>query len=77
MNIHMNYDQRAMQQHFDKVCKDYEKVFLARPTYQIWAKPVAAVTYRFTFIVEDPMMIITKTSEFMEDLLEVYIEGQK
>jgi hypothetical protein len=77
MNIHMSYDQRAMQRHFDKVCKDYEKVFLARPTYQIWAKPVAAVTYRFTFIVEDPMMIITMTSEFMEDLLEVYIEGQK
>jgi hypothetical protein len=77
MNIHMSYDQRAMQRHFDKVCKDYEKVFLARPTYQIWAKPVAAVTYRFTFIVDEPMMIITKTSKFMEDLLEVYIEGQK
>ncbi|NHI88605.1 MAG: hypothetical protein EAX87_03720 [Candidatus Thorarchaeota archaeon] len=77
MNIHMSYDQRAMQRHFDKVCKDYEKVFLARPTYQIWAKPVAAVTYRFTFIVDEPMMIITKTSEFMEDLLEVYIANQK
>lgn len=77
MNIHMSYDQRAMQRHFDKVCKDYEKVFLARPTYQIWAKPVAAVTYRFTFIVDEPIMIITKTSEFMEDLLEVYIESQK
>jgi hypothetical protein len=77
MNIHMSYDQRAMQRHFDKVCKDYEKVFLARPTYQIWAKPVAAVTYRFTFIVDEPMMIISKTSEFMEDLLEVYIANQK
>ncbi len=73
MNIHMSYDQRAMQRHFDKVCKDYENVFLALPTYQIWAKPVAAITYRFTYIVDDPMMIIKKTSEFMEDLLQAYL----
>ncbi|MFW9964103.1 MAG: mechanosensitive ion channel family protein [Candidatus Sifarchaeia archaeon] len=77
MNIHMSYNQKDMQRHFDKVCQEYEDVFLARPTYQIWAKPVAAVTYRFTYIVEDPMLIIKKTSEFMEDLLKHYIEGVK
>jgi small-conductance mechanosensitive channel len=77
MSIHMNYDQREMQKQFDKVCSDYEEIFLTRPTYQIWAKPVAAVTYRFTFIVDDPMMIIKMTSVFMNDLLKYYIEGTK
>jgi hypothetical protein len=77
MNIHMSYDQKKMQQQFDKVCKNYEKVFLTRPTYQVWAKPTAAVTYRFAFIVEDPMLIIRKTSDFMSDLLEFYIEGSQ
>lgn len=75
MNIHMNYDQKKMQKQFDLVCERYEKVFLTRPTYQVWAKPTAAVTYRFTFIVQDPMLIIRKTSDFMNDLLEYYIEG--
>ncbi len=75
MNIHMSYDQKKMQQQFDEVCKSYEKVFLIRPTYQVWAKPTAAVTYRFTFIVDDPMLIIKKTSDFMNDLLKYYIEG--
>jgi hypothetical protein len=77
MNIHMSYNQKEMQRRFDAVCKRYEKVFLALPTYQVWAKPTAAVTYRFTFIVEDPMLIIRKTSEFMEELLEYYIEGSQ
>ena len=75
MSIHMSYNQKEMQRRFDEVCKRYEKVFLTRPTYQIWAKPTAAITYRFTFIVVDPMLIIQKTSEFMQDLLEYYIEG--
>ncbi len=77
LNIHMSYDQRAMQRHFDLVCKEYEDVFLGRPTYQIWAKPVAAITYRFTYIVDDPMLIIKKTSDFMQDLLKYYIDGTK
>ena len=76
MNIHMSYNQKEMQRRFDEVCKRYETIFLARPTYQIWAKPTAAVTYRFTFIVTDPMLIIKKTADFMEELLEYYIEGQ-
>ncbi|MFX1483530.1 MAG: mechanosensitive ion channel family protein [Promethearchaeota archaeon] len=77
LNIHMSYDQKKMQQHFNKVCKEYEKVYLSRPTYQIWAKPVAAVTYRFTYIVDDPMMIIKTTSDFMAKLLQTYIEGSQ
>jgi len=77
MNIHMSYNQKEMQSQFDKVCKEYEGIFLARPSYQIWAKPTAAVTYRFTFIVEEPMLIIRKTSDFMNDLLESYIEGSQ
>ncbi|MBY8996673.1 MAG: mechanosensitive ion channel [Candidatus Thorarchaeota archaeon] len=77
MNIHMSYDQKKMQHQFDEVCKKYEKVFLSRPSYQIWAKPAAAVTYRFTYIVDDPMKIIKMTSLFMSDLLEYYIEGEK
>ncbi|MFW9769098.1 MAG: mechanosensitive ion channel family protein, partial [Candidatus Thorarchaeota archaeon] len=54
LTIHMNHDHQAMRKHFDKVCKEYEKVFLDTPTYIVWAKPNAAVTYRFAFITEDP-----------------------
>ena len=75
LNIHMSYNHLEMQKHFDKVCKRYESIFLTRPTYFIWAKPNAAITYRFAFIVEDPMVIIQKNSEFMNDLLELYMKG--
>ncbi|MHA2177676.1 MAG: mechanosensitive ion channel domain-containing protein [Candidatus Thorarchaeota archaeon] len=40
MTIHMSFDHLAMRKHFDKVCRDYEEVFLTRPTYIVWAKPV-------------------------------------
>lgn len=76
VNIHMSFDHLEMQKHFDKVCKRYESIFLTRPTYFVWAKPSAAVTYRFAFIVEDPMVIILKSSEFMNDLLELYMKGK-
>ncbi|MHA2235696.1 MAG: mechanosensitive ion channel family protein, partial [Candidatus Thorarchaeota archaeon] len=39
LTIHMSFDHLAMRKHFDKVCRDYEEVFLTRPTYIVWAKP--------------------------------------
>ena len=75
LTIHMNRDHLGIREHFDKVCKKYEKIFLDRPTYIVWAKPSAAVTYRFAFITEDPMVIVHKSNEFMEDLLETYMQG--
>ena len=76
VTIHMSFDHLAMRKHFEKVCEDYEAIFLNRPTYIIWAKPSAAVTYRFAFIVEDPMVIIHKSSVFMDDLLKLYMKGR-
>ena len=76
LTIHMSFDHLAMRKHFDKICAEYESIFLDRPNYMIWAKPSAAVTYRFAFIVEDPMVIIHKSSEFMNDLLKLYMKGK-
>ena len=75
LTIHMNRDHLGIRKHFDKVCKKYEKIFLDRPTFIVWAKPNAAVTYRFAFITEDPMVIVHKSNEFMDDLLETYMKG--
>ena len=74
LTIHMSRDHQAMREHFDKVCEEYEEIFLTRPTYIVWAKPTAAVTYRFAFITEDPMVIVHKSNEFMADLLKLYID---
>lgn len=76
MTIHMGFNHLEMRKHFDKVCTNYETIFFTRPSYIIWAKPNAGVTYRFAFIVEDPMVIIKKSSEFMSDLLELYMKGK-
>ncbi len=75
LTIHMSRDHHAMRKHFDKVCKQYEDIFLDRPTYIVWAKPSAAVTYRFAFITEDPMVSVHKSNEFMDDLLASYMKG--
>ena len=74
LTIHMSRNHKAMRAHFDKVCEEYEELFLARPTYIVWAKPSAAVTYRFAFITLDPMIILHKSHEFMNDLLSLYFE---
>ncbi|MHA2026048.1 MAG: mechanosensitive ion channel family protein [Candidatus Thorarchaeota archaeon] len=76
LTIHMSFDHLAMRKHFDKVCADYEEIFLTRPTYIVWAKPSAAVTYRFAYIAVDPMVIIHKNSEFMDNLLKLYMKGR-
>lgn len=75
LNLHMSYNQKAMMKWFDKICDKWSEIFVTRPAYQIWAKPSAAVTYRFSYIVEDPMIIIRKGSDFLNDLLEKYFEG--
>jgi small-conductance mechanosensitive channel len=75
LTIHMNRDHVALRKHFDEVCQHYGTVFLDEPTYIIWEKPNAAITYRFAFITLDPMVIVHKSNEFMNDLLATYIEG--
>lgn len=72
LNIHMNHDQNKIVKTFDKVCDEWEAVFMARPVYFIWGKPTAAITYRFAFIVSDPMVIIKRNSEFRRALLADY-----
>ncbi|RLI56679.1 MAG: hypothetical protein DRO87_03565 [Candidatus Thorarchaeota archaeon] len=76
ITMHMSYDQRKIKAEFDKVCKKWESIFATRPIYFIWSKPSAAVTYRFAFIVKDPMTIIKKSSDFLEDLLDPFITGE-
>jgi hypothetical protein len=72
LTIHMNHDHNKMLRNFDKVCEEWTNVFLTCPTYIVWRKPNAAITYRFSFIVSDPMVIVKKGSEFMKALLADY-----
>jgi len=74
LTLHMSFNHSKMMKHFDKVCFKWASIFLTQPSYMIWTKPSAAMTYRFTIIVQDPMMIIEQNSEFMKDLLELWIE---
>ncbi|MFW9804428.1 MAG: mechanosensitive ion channel family protein [Candidatus Thorarchaeota archaeon] len=75
INVHMNQDHMAILKTFDEVCDKWSNVFLTRPNYIVWAKPVAAITYRFSFIVSDPMVIIKRGSDFMQELLTNYYES--
>jgi hypothetical protein len=72
VTIHMNYDQQKMLESFNRACEEWSQIFLTRPEYMVWSKPSAAITYRFTYIVSDPMVIVRKGSEFMKDLLADY-----
>jgi len=74
LTLHMSFNHSKMMKHFDKVCMKWASIFLTQPSYIIWAKPSAAMTYKFTIIVQDPMVIIDQNSEFMKDLLELWIE---
>jgi hypothetical protein len=76
LNIHMNHDQAKMLETFDEVCENWSQVFMTRPTYMVWEKPTAAITYRFAFIVTDAMVIVKRSSEFMRDLLRNYYEPE-
>jgi len=74
LTLHMSFNHSLMMKHFDKVCIKWSTIYLTQPTYMVWAKPSAALTYRFTIIVADPMVIIEQNSEFMRELLELWIE---
>ncbi len=74
LNIHMSQDMEKMTNTFDRVCEKWSHIFMTRPTYMVWAKPVAAITFRFAFIVSDPMIIVKRSSDFMRDLLQDYYE---
>lgn len=72
LSFHMGKKHDLLIESFEKALDKWESIFLARPTYSLWSKPSAGYTYRFAFIVQDPMVIIKKTADFMEDLLAEY-----
>ena len=72
LSIHMSFDHKKIKENFDQVCERWIDVFVTKPIYFVWAKPTAAITYRFAIIVIDPMIIIKRCSDFMNELLEVY-----
>ncbi|MGY5879983.1 MAG: mechanosensitive ion channel [Candidatus Thorarchaeota archaeon] len=74
LTLHMNFNHKKLMRHFDKVCLKWSNIYLTQPTYIIWAKPNAAMTYRFTIVVANPITIIKKNSEFMKELLTDFIE---
>ncbi|MBD3405334.1 MAG: mechanosensitive ion channel [Candidatus Lokiarchaeota archaeon] len=74
LSFHMGKKHNELIASFEKAFDKWESIFLSRPTYSLWAKPSAGYTYRFAFIVQDPMVIIKRTSEFMEELLTEYWE---
>lgn len=71
LTYHMSYSHGELRKRFDTVCDKWASVFVTRPEYQVWAVPNAGLTYRFAIIVEDPMMIIKRVSDFMKDLTEI------
>jgi len=74
LTLHMSFDHKKLTQHFNKVCDKWSNIYLTRPTYIIWIKPNAAITYRFTIVVANPMTIIKKNSIFMQELLLHFFE---
>jgi hypothetical protein len=67
--VHQSHNHADVLAHFDEVCEKWTNEFLGKPTYVVWQKPTAAVTYRFAYIVSDPMQIVKRGSDFMIDLL--------
>lgn len=74
LTLHMSFDHGKLMTHFDKVCLKWSTIYLTKPSYIIWTKPNAAMTYRFTIIVADAMTIINQNSEFMKELLKPWIK---
>ncbi|MFX1368527.1 MAG: mechanosensitive ion channel family protein, partial [Promethearchaeota archaeon] len=71
--LHQSHSHADALRHFDTVCEKWTGEFLVRPTYVVWEKPTAAITYRFAYIVSDPMMIVKRGSDFLADLVsEIY-----
>jgi small-conductance mechanosensitive channel len=74
LTLHMNFNHKKIMKHFDRVCDKWANIYLTKPTYIIWEKPNAAITYRFTIVVANPMTIIKRNSEFMRELLKYFID---
>jgi hypothetical protein len=72
LTVHMSFNHQKLGDIFDAVCDSWAEVFVTKPTYFLWSKPTAAITYRFAIIVLDPLIIIKRCSDFMRELLEVY-----
>ena len=72
LTFHQNLDHNKIHEVFDTACKKWARIFIRKPRYSIWAAPSAAVMYRFSFIVLDPMDIIRHSSNFKKDLMQIH-----
>ncbi|MCK5151011.1 MAG: mechanosensitive ion channel [Candidatus Thorarchaeota archaeon] len=72
LTYHMRFDHGELRKTFKRVCDEWESEFVTKPTYNVWAAPGAGLTYRFAIIVKEPMTIIKRLSDFIDNLTTIY-----
>ncbi|UCE11697.1 MAG: mechanosensitive ion channel [Candidatus Thorarchaeota archaeon] len=75
LTFHQSLDLSRTRVLLNRACDKWTSVFLQRPDYSVVAAPTAAVVFKFSFIVLNPMDIIRHSSAFMDDLLAIHWEG--
>jgi small-conductance mechanosensitive channel len=72
LTIHHSLDHVALRKNFDKVCEDWEEVFLVKPNWQVWDTADNSIIYRVTIIVDEPRELLVHIADLMNELLLPY-----
>ncbi|MDF1538370.1 MAG: mechanosensitive ion channel [Candidatus Thorarchaeota archaeon] len=68
LSIHKDYNFERVDAYFDEVCEKWTGEFLEKPEIIFWSESNFGLIYRVVYIVNDPMDILRKGSDFLHEI---------
>ena len=68
LNVHKDYDIAMVEAYFEEICEKWKDEFIDKPEVLFSAEVMFGLVYRVTYIVQDPMDILGKGSDFTHEL---------
>ncbi|MFW9910144.1 MAG: mechanosensitive ion channel domain-containing protein [Candidatus Thorarchaeota archaeon] len=68
VSVHKDYNLDRVHAYFDEVCEKWKNEFLEKPEVLFWAEANLGLVYRVAYIVNDPMDILRKGSDFLHEI---------
>jgi hypothetical protein len=76
LNVHKDYDIALVEAYFEEICEKWKDEFIDKPEILFWSETMFGVVYKVTYIVENPMDILGKGSDFTHEMSRLHFKAR-
>ena len=76
LNVHKDYDIALVEAYLEEICEKWKDEFVDKPEVLFGSETMFGVVYKVTYIVQDPMDILGKGSDFTHEMSRLHFKAR-